>query len=339
TPERGREPNPAEGGAMEASHVRLLVVVVLLLAVSVVTVDRRSGMLSAPGSEAAAAAPAEVSPPPTGEAAVDAAEIERVRGHLLRVERELLAADISHLTPAQRANRMRQIGALREYRERGLFPHNHEVERGLTPVFIDEHGTHCAVGYLIARSGREELARMIAGSRNHAFVENLADIPALAAWLEETGLSVDEAARIQPQYGWHPPAPRDETGYSTATAVFAAFGGGVAAWNLLADRTGGAWWLPGAAGMAGAAAGLGLAWSGHDSDDDLDDIEGAHIAINAGIGVLAGLLGARTLVLGRADRPTVGNGASPPARPAPTLSLSPWSGPNGGAGLHLGLRF
>jgi hypothetical protein len=60
------------------------------------------------------------------------------------------------------------------------------------------------MAYLIDRSGRRDLVDRVAATRNNAFIAELADDSALRAWLDSVGLSVTEAARIQPSY---PPEP------------------------------------------------------------------------------------------------------------------------------------
>ena len=319
---------------MEASHVRLLIVVGLVVFVSVATADRR--VVSAPAEPAGVIL---VSEAPSADDASDddlaAAEVARIREHLMRVERELLAANVAHLTVGQRASRALHIAALREYRERGIFPHNHQVAGRRVPVFIDEHGTHCAVGYLIARSGHEELARRIADTRNLATVPELADMPEVVAWLADAGLSVAEAARIQPWYGPIQPEPRPETGYATATAISATLSGGVAVWNLLADGEGEAWWLPGAAGVSAGAAGLALAVFGATIDEEFEDVRPSHVAWNAGMGAISGFLGVRRLALGRVQDAAADADGQPQAH----LELAAWAPPEGGTGLRLGLRF
>lgn len=275
----------------------------------------------------------------TREEARSRAETERIRAHLANVERTLLANDITHLNDAQRQNRTRHIAVLRAYRERGVFPHNHDVP-GRVPVFIDEHGTHCAVGHLIAQSGHAALARRIAGERNLARVPELADISELVAWLDDAGLSLDEAAAIQPAYNGPPlqPPPETSTGYPTITAVNVALGGGAILWNALTDRTGRAWWVPGVVGVGAGAAGITLAAVGAADDDRHDDIDAGHIAANAGIGLIAGFLGVRTIALGRsAQRTQTENGGARSGTP-PTLQLSAWT-PGSRLGVLLGLRF
>lgn len=264
----------------------------------------------------------------------NAAEVVRIRAHLQRVENELRAADVSHLSPRQQSNRARHIAELARYRGRGVFPHNHVVSDRRVPVFIDEHGTHCAVGHLIAKSGHAQLSRRIAGERNLARVRELSDEPELVAWLDEAGLSLAEAARIQPYYG----PTIDETRYPLLTGAAAGLVTGVTVLNLMVDREGGAWWLPAAlAFTSGAAAGT-VALAAHRADRPNDDISQRLIRTNIAFGVLGGLVGTRTLILGRADKARVGDnqGAAPGAL---QLSLAPWTSPRDGVGAAVRLRF
>jgi hypothetical protein len=53
---------------------------------------------------------------------------------------------------------------------------------------------------LLARSGRRDLVDKVAATRNNAYIPELANDPELVAWLEASGLSLEEAARIQPSY-------------------------------------------------------------------------------------------------------------------------------------------
>lgn len=309
-----------------------------VLLVSIATADRRVVMRSAAdASEATVAGVAQ------DEAeATRAAEVARIRTHLMRVEEELLSADVRHLSLAQRENRAHNIEVLRAYRNRGVFPHNHQVAGDRVPVFIDEHGTHCAVGFLIAQSGREELAQRIAHERNLARVPDLVDIPELVEWLDDAGLTIDEAARIQPAYGDWPGAPnslRTSSGYPTYTAVNVAVGGAAALWNIVADRRGGAWWAPGAAGIGAGAGGLVVAAMGASLQDDSSDIETGAIIANAGVGLLAGFLGIRTIALGRAQAAPLGDAPAQQNRGAASLQLASWASPAGGAGVRIGLRF
>lgn len=119
--------------------------------------------------------------------------------------------DLDRWHDALATARLHEIGWLREYRERGVFPRNHRV-LGRTPTFIDEAGRACAVGYLMQRSGYRDLASTIARTDNHVYVEHIERGPALD-WILFSGLTQDECATIQPSYGFmqrpHDPTERE----------------------------------------------------------------------------------------------------------------------------------
>ena len=129
-----------------------------------------------------------------------------IQAHLASVERELLSADVSKLTPAQLERRNHHIAVLADYREQCLFPQNHQYPDRLVTIFVDDHGTHCAVGHLMAEDGEDALVRLIRDTRNTATIWELADDreigPVVQQWLVDNGLSLYEAARIQPSYCW-----------------------------------------------------------------------------------------------------------------------------------------
>jgi hypothetical protein len=60
------------------------------------------------------------------------------------------------------------------------------------------------MAHLISESGRDDIVRLVERTRNNATVLELAADPVigpvLAAWLDEAGLTVAEAQRIQPSY-------------------------------------------------------------------------------------------------------------------------------------------
>ena len=139
--------------------------------------------------------------PPTGpEALARRLEVARLRAHFDSVDAELRHAKALRLTPGQRAARAALIGWLQEYRDAGRFPRNDRFPELALPFFRDGHGALCAMAYLIDRSGRRDLVDRIARTRNNAFMAELANDPALRVWLDSVGLSVPEAARIQPTY-------------------------------------------------------------------------------------------------------------------------------------------
>lgn len=132
--------------------------------------------------------------------AVPATEVARIRARLKHAERELRGRDVSHLTPAQQTARAVALDALREYRGRGIFPHNHEFPGRRVPYFVDRHGRLGALAYLIARSGRPDLLARIAATHNTAYVSELSDDAELAEWLARNGLTIEEATDIQPAH-------------------------------------------------------------------------------------------------------------------------------------------
>ena len=259
-----------------------------------------------------------------------AAEVARIQRHLGEVERELLARDVSQLSDAARAARAEHIAALREYRARGVFPHNHVHAAGRVPVFIDEHGTHCAVGYLIARSGRPEMARRIAATNNLATVPGLADDAELIAWLDGAGLSLAEAARIQPWYEPQPPATTEsnliDIGYAAASALTASVGGAALALNW--KRSEQRW--PAVLGIAAGVTGIALGAGKLDDGGDVAPLG----AFNAGLGAVTAAVGAWRLI-----GPPAAIGG--PARAAaPTLDVAPLVSTGGASrGIQLRLRF
>jgi hypothetical protein len=111
------------------------------------------------------------------------------------------AAPPPSLTDAQAAARAETLQWLDEYRRRGVFPHNHVRMGKRTPVFVDPHGTPCAVAYLLLRSGASELVEDVVRTANLDRVPQLARDPRLRDWLSSRGITEHEAALIQPTYG------------------------------------------------------------------------------------------------------------------------------------------
>ena len=144
---------------------------------------------------------AQAVPPTHHESVARRLEVARLRAHFDSVDTELRVAYTPQLTPSQRNARTTLFGWLREYRDAGEFPRNDRFPDRAMPFFRDSRGVLCAMAYLIDRSGRGDLVDNIASKRNTAFIAELADDAALGAWLDSAGLSVAEAARIQPTYG------------------------------------------------------------------------------------------------------------------------------------------
>ena len=126
-------------------------------------------------------------------------EVARIQEHLRGASALLGQRDVSALTAEQRRLRALNAKRLLAYTVAARFPKNHVVP-GRVPVFRDEEGTLCAVGALLWASGEHELVEHIVATRNTATVWQLADEPGLAQWLDAQGLTLAEAARIQPSY-------------------------------------------------------------------------------------------------------------------------------------------
>jgi hypothetical protein len=151
-----------------------------------------------------------------------AAEAVRLQRHFDSVDVELKSRNVSGLGQAQLARRAQLVGWLREYRDAATFPTNDRFANP-TPFFRDKDGVLCAMAYLIDRSGRSDIVNKVAATRNNAYIRELADDPALIAWLDTWGLSVAEAARIQPSYNGDPDVifPIDDDHIDDADAIAA----------------------------------------------------------------------------------------------------------------------
>lgn len=126
-------------------------------------------------------------------------EVERVQDHIARAEQLAATRDLSRLTRVQSLVRQLLLRVLAEYREAGRFPQNRDFA-AITPYFVDASGTRCAMAHLLEQGGERALVDKIARERNNAYVRELADEPGLLAWLAAAGLTVEEAAAIQPGY-------------------------------------------------------------------------------------------------------------------------------------------
>lgn len=192
-------------------------------------------------------------------------EVERIRAHLAGAMEVLQNRDLGSLTTDQKRARSVHIARLKEYRDRGVFPHNHDFPDGRRPYFVDEHGVLCAMAYLILESGRDDIVRVVERSGNNATVRELAADPAigpvLAAWLEEAGLSVAEAQRIQPAYDYGELTMEEDdisTGYAVASVLVTGSNVATSIANFRSPSGTGTPSWTGYAGFFGGVVGLGL---------------------------------------------------------------------------------
>jgi hypothetical protein len=143
-----------------------------------------------------------------------------LRERLLGIERGLRANEAS-VPSDRREARSRALDELHRYAVAGVFPHNHE-STAARPIFVDSHGTLCAVANLLAFSGRRAFVDRVARTRNDARVADLASQPEMhemVRWSRETGITLAEAATIQaPSYRFEAP-PRERTEPNPVTEV------------------------------------------------------------------------------------------------------------------------
>ncbi|MBX3198994.1 MAG: hypothetical protein KF850_23235 [Labilithrix sp.] len=136
---------------------------------------------------------------------MEISEVARVQAHLATAESMLAARTTESFEPLQRLTRRLLREELSAYRARGCFPKNREHPGERTPHFIDADGTRCAMAHLMEIGGAEALVAEIAATNNNAYVAELAADARFLAWLDAAGLSVEEAATIQPSYTCLPP--------------------------------------------------------------------------------------------------------------------------------------
>ena len=162
-------------------------------------------------------------------------ETDRIARQLARVAEAMRTSPPADLTAPQVGARAQALRWLDEYRRRRVFPHNHVLMGTRTPVFVDPHGTPCAVAYLLLRSGETELVKDVVRSANLGRVHQLAVDARLQTWLASRGIAEEEAARIQPTYGG---TPHDSgmSSYVGATVGFSVLTAALGSYSLMASR-------------------------------------------------------------------------------------------------------
>jgi hypothetical protein len=186
------------------------------------------------------------------------------------------------------------------------------------------------MAYLIEQSGHGELVARVAAMRNNARIRELRSDPQLIAWLEENGIGLAEAARIQPEYCWGrpctdpfcgpcPPVPPASTGYKAATGLSVgadvlAVALGAAPTRLSRSLTGALSVATGVVGVAKRAPQI--------------DHSGARRTLgflNAGVGAMSAAFGVHRLT-GKRSRVT-------------PVSFSPWFNAGGAPGVSARVAF
>jgi hypothetical protein len=154
-------------------------------------------------------------------------ETRRVQHYLDGALAVLRARDVSSLSDSVRGVRALMIEELRRYRDAAVFPMNN-VRRARTPVFIDPFGTRCAMAHLLEVCGFHGLVARVARTNNLARIRELASDPELLWALAAMGLTVAEAARVQPSY---------ETSCNDGKSCFCSGNGALAKASLIAEVT------------------------------------------------------------------------------------------------------
>lgn len=126
-------------------------------------------------------------------------EQELIQLHLSETEKLLRNREVSKLSPILKENRLKNLNVLHQYWMAGQFPTNSKHLKR-QPYFIDDNNIYCAVGYLMKESGADDVAKDIQRTQNFSY---LADIhhDKIMSWVQQSGLTFDELALIQPCYG------------------------------------------------------------------------------------------------------------------------------------------
>ena len=157
-------------------------------------------------------------------------EVLRIQTHLKFVEKVLEERDVSELNSIQQNKRMHVITLLHQYWIAGIFPSNFDFPTERRPCFIDRNGNICAVGYLVENTVGRQTAEQINSRHQYQYIFEMNE-PAVTKWAEENGLTLEECAMIQPQYG-PPITPGDPSYYAEIKTGYGITSGVVGGINL-----------------------------------------------------------------------------------------------------------
>ncbi|MFT4986489.1 MAG: hypothetical protein ACI8U0_002133 [Flavobacteriales bacterium] len=125
-------------------------------------------------------------------------DIDRIAKHLHLVIDHLKENTLLTYDENQLEKRFQLLAELEKYASDKKFPIN-TGHKSRQPYFIDDYGTHCAVGFLIAESGNEDLAQKISKEHNYDYIKDI-KTEELFTWANEHGFTLDELKWIQPEY-------------------------------------------------------------------------------------------------------------------------------------------
>jgi hypothetical protein len=143
----------------------------------------------------------------------------RVQAHLAYAERVLRERPVSGLSPALAQRRAHLLDLLHYYWVAGVFPRNYDYPGERRPCFIDRAGRLCAVGYLVAETAGRPVAERINQEHQYDLITDM-QTPALARWVQASGLTKAECALIQPTYGSVLTPEPVSTPYAVGSAVW-----------------------------------------------------------------------------------------------------------------------
>ena len=127
----------------------------------------------------------------------------RLQTHLKYVEQQLRNKDVSFLSIEQKENRIKMLDLLNDYWTAGVFPKNYDYPDQRIPCFIDKDGNICAVGFLIEQTAGRQIAEAINSKYKYEYLLAMND-ETINDWIQSSGLTKEECAMIQPQYGPEP---------------------------------------------------------------------------------------------------------------------------------------
>jgi hypothetical protein len=123
----------------------------------------------------------------------------RIKTHLEYVEQLLRKAGIASMSPDLKEKRIHLLDLLHIYIMNAIFPSNYDYIDERIPCFIDKDGNICAVGYLIEQTSGREIAELIDKRHRYELIKEMKD-KNVCEWIENSGLTEEECAMIQPQY-------------------------------------------------------------------------------------------------------------------------------------------
>jgi hypothetical protein len=125
---------------------------------------------------------------------------KRIKTHLRLVEKSIRKNIPNDLSAAQLKARGTTLDRLHAYWQSEEFPIN-TVSKKRTPIFKDQFGNYCAVGYLLSKSGHDGYVSEIKSHNNLIKVKDISQ-PEYINAIAMLGITQEEAALIQPGYGY-----------------------------------------------------------------------------------------------------------------------------------------